>query len=849
MSVPPSPANANSSTGSSRPFSTAPKSGSVPRSYKLLGLRASDILESVFQPIKDANVQPGRIARSEFFNFWRQMTLADEAVPFMEKTMAMLVTACDTKTNSTHGIPTVSLINTVAFAALSLKFTNSSTITAFINSNQDNQALREVARILMNRVDKEKGPSHDEDKLGPLILLATALYTIKDLSSVPRPVALDESDIGSNELGFVYQYLWHLAHESSEWQQALLLALFRKVPTLPQQAKMNPRMAEATMLAMFHLLQAFLRADSVQDEGLLQRALATVQPLILWPKPLCTVAQHAFELIQAEKLSAGATRRSAMDNEALVVDYFGIEKEPGYKHCKPLFYLYLGDKEDLAAMTPITVIDGITFAESSIVKPQPITSDPSGGLALPPPIQALWLLHFLSTATPVAPGDEQKQRAKDVELVGKLDPKRLSTLLEKVRECDHQVAQAFNPDNDSTLDIRAKYANDIRSQLESMPAATTDRVNILECKTSLTPRFPSLEHVRVPVSTRRGTKEEKGSYFPAGGVGDALYSILSRYAADPSTPVKYPRLVRIAIAGGDLLLHLVAAAYSVLRRRNPEVFHGLRIRFFVIPTAKNCLAGYMARHDPWYSRHVYNVFRSQPLAVPWCRDGDPQGEGKQLDSNTQIEPTRFLRDCVSQYVREANITIPTTIYHLEGFSEAKMDEPDEVIPFVQRAEIGLAAYTEEMRQRTKTTKNEKDKAPPFQPPELSVRFTQVDLVGRAIQEVNEDPLAYQSLVLISIPRKNDLAAPANPAVPSLELYAQANKAEKSSKVRKAVLVAEPRQHVGDVSITAASPASKFRVVVDGVMYGPYESVRITTAKDGNAVPIVLPVQTFFPIDP
>ncbi len=396
-----------------------------------------------------------------------------------------------------------------------------------------------------------------------------------------------------------------------------------------------------------------------------------------------------------------------------------------------------------------------------------------------------------------------------------------------------------------------------RAALIAAPAAPiSDRITAPDVDSSYTPPLPAIEHVRVPVRLRRGLKgDELGPYFPASGVCDRLFSILKAYAADASQPApKVPRLVRLAVSGGDTLLHHVVAAYTLLRKKNPELFHGLRVRFFLLPSSKCHLAAYIARHDSWYYRHVYAPFRSSPLVVPWTRDDDAAGaEGKAGDGGGIIAPSNFMRECVTQYVREASLTLPCVVYQLEGFyenREGKEAEADEVIPFSQRCEIGHSAYLEELRTRLKKPANTKpddlikDKNYSFQPQDYSSRFTRADLCGRALKEIIEEPATMTSIVISSVPRKGDLVAPANPAVPTLEMYAQ-GKIDKT-KMKRSVLLTEPRQHILDASF---SSQVKFRVLVDGQLYGPYSTIKISPCVDSHNVPIYFPVQAFFPIDP
>ena len=62
--------------------------------------------------------------------------------------------------------------------------------------------------------------------------------------------------------------------------------------------------------------------------------------------------------------------------------------------------------------------------------------------------------------------------------------------------------------------------------------------------------------------------------------------------------------VRVVVAGAAKVLHAVAVAYLALQTTRPELASLVRFRFFVVPFAALPLAGYIARHDSWYNRHI-----------------------------------------------------------------------------------------------------------------------------------------------------------------------------------------------------------------------------------------------------
>ena len=51
----------------------------------------------------------------------------------------------------------------------------------------------------------------------------------------------------------------------------------------------------------------------------------------------------------------------------------------------------------------------------------------------------------------------------------------------------------------------------------------------------------------------------------------------------------------------------------------PELARLVRFRLFVVPFAAQPLAGYLARHDSWYNRHIQIPFRAPFFILPRAR--------------------------------------------------------------------------------------------------------------------------------------------------------------------------------------------------------------------------------------
>jgi len=178
---------------------------------------------------------------------------------------------------------------------------------------------------------------------------------------------------------------------------------------------------------------------------------------------------------------------------------------------------------------------------------------------------------------------------------------------------------------------------------------------------------------------------------------------------------------------------------------------------------------------------------------------------------------------------------------------------DVSIPIIGRFEVGCNVYAAQYRAKKNISDEKtidelfKQQGFTFVPPEVKVKFTKVDFNGKQQQTFEEDTAPYVFLQLVNIPLKGDKGSMPDPTAPWLELYAQVPVAFKPRANKKTnILANDTRQHVCTVEITAV-PDSKFDVLIDQQVFGPFSKVRITPMdKDGKRV--TFPVQTFFPLD-
>jgi len=286
------------------------------------------------------------------------------------------------------------------------------------------------------------------------------------------------------------------------------------------------------------------------------------------------------------------------------------------------------------------------------------------------------------------------------------------------------------------------------------------------------------------------------------------------------------------------------------------------VKLYLLPLGRNHLSAFVARHDSWYNRNVYIPFRHQTFVCPWM-NCDDESQLKDEDSELTL-PGTYLRRTVEDYLREAELPFNFNVWKIEGWIEkgkeskdGKDDEKhDSLIPFIQRVEMGLGVTVEQYRikknfvETMKTEEIMKDRGFPqqFTPPEVKVKFVQVDMNGKATQTIDDDPAAYNTILLSSVARLGDKCVPPDPSAPWLEVYGAPLKAiKRSGELKKNILLMDNRQHVAFMEITCASESANFMILVDGQLQGPFYKIKISPALDSKDRKVTFPIQTFFPI--
>jgi len=262
--------------------------------------------------------------------------------------------------------------------------------------------------------------------------------------------------------------------------------------------------------------------------------------------------------------------------------------------------------------------------------------------------------------------------------------------------------------------------------------------------------------------------------------------------------------------------------------------------------------------------------------LPYSNPTDELFEPDDTEDAAPVEkPGQFLRETMTSYIRGAQQTLAVNVYLMEGWldpvpvksdkdkTEKKQKDKkidlmaDSIVPFVGRVLLGEEADKQQAEKKAKNAKFT------YNPEDLVVRFSRMDLAGNTFATQAEDPLPYQTITIANLPVTDDVCCAADPSVPWLEMHALASKKADATKVGgRNLLLTDARQHVDCVEVSCTGPSQSFSCLVDGVLFGPFHHIKVSRCRKSKSPeigadkgaepelgdPYVLPISTFFPVN-
>lgn len=816
--------------------------------------------------LKNALGGNGECSISEFQVLWDSLgNSKKESTLILTETLAAMIAMTEKKNKNVVVNPN-SLKNTAIFVALSAEIAaekEDSLIT------QKNRALlanqfpksQELCRIL-NLLHEPF-----ERQLGPFVIGVSTLHTLDEIDTLAAQASRKDSYVIDGEGLFLFYYLFNLSRKEEKARIVILNSVVNKMLTLTQQLKAKPILAQSTLMALLHILRELMMLRPITDTTFIKRVLHVAQTFYLWPLPYGRVAKEILHLLQWELYVPGAIQRMRLIEDAQSTD----------KGERLHFFV---DKNENPAITYLHIMQARQHVEG---RKQTRGDEPC---PLKPHTQALVILDTLRA--------EKIVQQTDLDNLRKLSAEQVSTVYQAMMDVYEEVQRK----PEQAVLIRKKGMDGVQQLLAteaSNPAALP--VDLGDADLNSSPTLPDVTFVSVAGSAELelesgfganlsfGKAKETQTQFPTSGLYDLYSILLQKYSGTRSEKNDF----RVCIIGGGKTVHAMMTAHLHVLQNHDKQFKGLNVRFFIFPTGPNDIGAYIARHDAWYNRHIFTPFRSWQTFVPWI---NPQflteeklaKEGDPLEAAGKV--SHFFREAALSYVRGARFRCNINVYMCAivfVHDDAKMnnEEEDDIksskgdeaaslyLPFCQRVEIGQGVEIAKWIKRNgkfalkgldppSPEEIMKDRDFTFKEPSLNMGFTKMDLSGHT-KVVNIDETdKFTQLLFANIPRVGDKCCLPDPTVPWLEMYA-----DLSTKGKKTILSAEPRQHVIAASIRSDDPQG-IELLVDGTVVPGVRSVTISrmyTSADSQDSKIwndvtggakgqgvIFPVDTFFPFD-
>mmetsp|Transcript_21886 Transcript_21886/g.30594 ORF Transcript_21886/g.30594 Transcript_21886/m.30594 type:complete len:867 (+) Transcript_21886:249-2849(+) len=642
----------------------------------------------------------------------------------------------------------------------------------------------------------------------------------------------------------------------------------------------HPLLTEKRMLSLLHMLKQYVILCPEFFPETLVNGLNIVKSYYLWPRPYGDVARDVLQLMSIELKAPGESLRKKLIEENPDI-LKGHQLTPSKTGRERIVHVLL-DQNLTSARTIQEIIKSHTVSDVSAQQ-----------------LQLNLLAHIICTNL------NCPFNSLGFEFLSRDD---VSRLLEQALQI---LSQAVLMNFEDAEIHRLRELTSLKDEIVGLIVDSSGKSSVFQ-KPRPIAALPPLNFQFIPVNCdNTAPKDDKEIdstvRFPRRQSVDALTNIFAQYApfADP----KNKPIIRVAIVGSDGTLHNVLQAFAFLKCIAPKSFHGLEPQFFLIPSEVCGFANFISRYDGWYARHIaclpQSVLRAFPsIALPQL---ERQNSGSTLNANDKAKtwnssmvdrtmdelsklnlssnsgrntvslarrqkslrvstehqqvssvfqaitqmyeedefskpptPGSVLRSEFENYLREAKWKLEVNMYSCECWDENFSFS----VPFCQRVEIGLKPFN-------KVSQQLGAKAPKYNAPSLSIKYTQMNVLGVPKQGAPIDAKPFHAIQIANIPQFGDRGIPPNPTKPWLEMYTMETD-QKKRKTKPSERELETNSvacyHVSVVDIEVEDKKKEnFHVLIDNVLYGPFVRIRISNCSKTED-PVTIPFMTFFPLD-
>eukprot|EP01114_Cavostelium_apophysatum_P010369 TRINITY_DN2400_c0_g1_i3.p1 TRINITY_DN2400_c0_g1~~TRINITY_DN2400_c0_g1_i3.p1 ORF type:complete len:869 (+),score=260.87 TRINITY_DN2400_c0_g1_i3:249-2855(+) len=635
----------------------------------------------------------------------------------------------------------------------------------------------------------------------------------------------------------------------------------------------HPLLSEKRMLSLLHVFKQYLIQSPKVPFELLQNAISVVKSYYLWPLPFGDVARDVLQMLTIEMKAPGTAMRKRMteENPELLKGTHKTGKE------RTVHVLY--DQYSLNARTL-----------PELIKSQPTTDTNLQQL------QTNLLANILSNELKCGIDAFGLEHLSKEEIARFYDA-AVQVMSEAVL-MNQQDAEAFRSKEFVTI------KDEVSAAVEASQKMSAPKPN--------PPILPPLSFEFTAVSSENyppfGDELQNKVKYPKRPSFDILATIIGKYA--PFSDAKNKPVVKIGLIGGDALIHNVFCSYINLKTVAPKSFDGLDLQFFVVPVEQCYFSGFLSKYDGWYGRHVTclskcllkvypcvmlpQISQSQSsssltsaLSLEKDKPDFPGDRNSKIDARigngtksqryrvpTEAPTGSFFQDLRKMYEDEDRLTTPSLVLRSElqnYFREAKWRleanvyncecwAPDGtyfVVPFFQRAEVGLRAYARSVQRQFEMADSlplsavQQHKSFKFSAPPIGIKYTQMNVVGVPKTGTPIEPRYYCSIILANVPLPSDRGVPPNPTKQWLETSLmeidKKKKGKASDKDYENLPIISLHTSVIDLEAEEKKKDKSFHILLDNVLYGPFVRVKVTPAMS-NEDNLSVPFMTFFPLE-
>lgn len=596
-------------------------------------------------------------------------------------------------------------------------------------------------------------------------------------------------------------------------------------------------MSDLKFQALVKMVKEFLLRDPTIDSKTLTTLSETINPFYGWPTPFC-------------------------DDAAQLLQYIDFKKRtPNVVSCLH----FLEDHPDILAKRPDDYVHVIINSESVYgpMLKEILGNQPTKSLH---ELRSQFLLFFYKTFF---------EDENEVYQIAALDQNLVSQICQKAVDIVMKVA-SVNGNMSSKGSITPKL-KDIKQSIE-------DQVRLMPSPPPKVPysAVPDLETGYVPFTVwdlQEGeiSLNDKGIYvgideIPDVGGFHTLEKIFNQPPATKGSNVN----VRIVICGGDATISNLLIGYTILRNNKPDLFKSINPTFYVLPAGNhNSVAACLSLFDTWYGRQVFFGMKSITLVPPTAGKMPFQEKKPKMTEGVQstrdlfdrkespnpigVAPHQFIKLLLDQYLRHGRYLMPMRVYLAEIHVVTQSGTVRRVIPFSQSVEVGFGAFNkvsqkaENLSKLGKRASTNFTKAPKFAPPEVSVKFTEIDVVGVTHPAPAIASKVYWSIQISNLPRTSEYEV-VKPFANCLELHLLDLENGRKARGKATALEDDPVYYVNSVELED-STKKLFDFVIDTETIQGVYKVKITPANDSlvtggddvTAQPLIFPIATFTPV--